>query len=451
MACGPGGSVRETLRDGPRCSLLLAQNANHNTLPFDIWVITLGSILAPILLAFASSPQFSDDRMATRHFSRHGRYARLAGLPVLILLVCLLSGCFSGGLGTVADPLPPSPIPVMGWSTWYGFQTRISDALIRQQAEAMAANGMRQAGYEYVNIDDGWQGYRDSQGFLHPNSSFPDMKALGDYLHSLGFKFGIYTSIGRKTCDGLVGSYGHEAQDAQTFLDWGVDFVKYDLCFMDTDRAPALIAKMSKALRTNEKHPVVLSIVVLSEPWRWAPRLAVNMWRIATDETGTYTDMLRIADTDAPLASFAGKAGWNDPDMLLIGDGGTTLDEDRAQMTLWAMLAAPLISSTDLLQLSSAQLEILTSPEAIAVNQDPEIQQATRVKQGVVDVWLKKLAGGWAIAIINRKEESATYVVDPNELGIKASQAYEVWTKQTITLPSSLTIAAHGCVLLKTL
>jgi alpha-galactosidase len=386
-----------------------------------------------------------------RQFSRYGRYASLAGLSALILLVCLLSGCLLGGFGTVTDPLPPPPHPAMGWSTWYGFQTRISDLVIRQHAQAMISNGMREAGYEYINIDDGWQGFRDSQGFLHPNSKFPDMKALGGYLHSLGFKFGIYTSLGRKSCSGFVGSYGHEAQDAQTFLDWGVDFVKYDLCFLDLDAAQGLVAKMSTALRRNEKHPVVLSIVVLSAPWRWAPGLAVNMWRIATDETGTYANMLQIADTDAPLAPFARKAGWNDPDMLLIGAGGMTLDQNRTQMTLWAMLAAPLISSTDLLQLSSSQLEILTNPDAIAVNQDPEVQQATRVRQGLVDVWRKKLANGWAIAIINRKNQSATYLVNPNELGIKASQAYEVWTKQTVTLPSSLMIAAHGCVLLKTL
>ncbi len=316
----------------------------------------------------------------------------------------------------------------------------------------MLANGMRQAGYEYINIDDGWQGYRDAHGFLHPNPNFPDMKALGDYLHSLGFKFGIYTSLGSKSCDGLVGSFGHEAQDAQTFIDWGVDFVKYDLCYLDAwETAPSLVGKMSTALRKNEKHPVVLSIVVLSEPWRWAPRLAVNMWRIAPDETGTYKNMLRIADADARLAAFAGDVGWNDPDMLLVGAGGVTLDENRTQMTLWAMLAAPLISSTDLLRLSPSQLEVLTDPHAIAVNQDLEVQQATIVRRGVVDVWRKKLADGWAIAIINRKTEPVTYLIDPNDFSVQASEAYEIWTKQTVTLPSSITVAAHGCVFLKTL
>lgn len=340
----------------------------------------------------------------------------------------------------------------MGWSSWYGFQTHISDQLVRQQAEAIIANGMRQAGYEYINIDDGWQGYRDAQGFIHPNPDFPDMKTLASFLHSLGFKFGIYTSLGRKSCDGLVGSYGHEAQDAQTFLDWGVDFVKYDLCFLEAkETAPSLVAKSSKAIRKSETHPVVVSIVVLDKPWHWARGLAVNMWRIAPDQTGTFDNMSRIADTDAPLFPFASKVGWNDPDMLLIGDGGATLEENRTQMTLWTMLAAPLIESTDVSHLSSSQLEILTNPDAIAVNQDPEVQQATKVEVGAVDVWRKQIVNGWAIAIINRKKDPATYFVDPKKLGIQGSQAYDVWNKQTITLPTLVTVAPHGSVLLKTL
>lgn len=390
--------------------------------------------------------------MAVRQCFENGRHLRWAGLAVLLLLGCLLPACLLEGLGTVTDPMPPPPHPAMGWSSWYGFQTHISDQLVRQQAEAMIANGMQQAGYEYINIDDGWQGERDSQGFIQPNSDFPDMKALGSFLHSAGFKFGLYTSLGRKSCDGLVGSYGHEAQDAQTFLDWGVDFVKYDLCDLDSkETAPSLVAKSSKALRQSETHPVVVSIVVLDKPWRWAPGLAVNMWRIAPDQTGTFDNMSRIADTDAPLFPFASKVGWNDPDMLLIGDGGATLDENRTQMTLWAMLAAPLIASTDVLRLSPAQIEILTNPDAIAINQDAEVQQAKKVKEGAVDVWEKALVNGWAIAIINRKKDPATYLVDPKNLGIQASQTYDVWNKQTVTLPTSVTVPPHGSVLLKTM
>jgi len=387
--------------------------------------------------------------MARLHFS-HRRFVFMAVRFAPIVPVVLLLACGSREFAKVIDPLPPPPRPAMGWSSWYGFATHISDPIIRQQAEIIISNGMRQAGYEYINVVDGWQGNRDSQGSLHPNSNFPDMKALGDYLHSRSFKFGIYTSIGRRSCGGFVGSYGHEAQDAQTFLDWGVDFVEYDLCSLDaTDIVPALVAKMAMALRQNEKHPVVLSIVVLGVPWLWAPSLSVNMWRIAPDETGTYKNMLQIADVDAPLAPYAMKVGWNDPDLLLVGNG-MTLDENRTQMTLWAMLAAPLISSTDVLHLSSPQLEILTNPDVIAIDQDPEVQQAARVSQGVVDVWRKKLADGWAIALINRKQQPATYVINPHNLALQGSQAYDVWTKQIVTLPYSVTVAAHGCVLLKT-
>jgi alpha-galactosidase len=204
----------------------------------------------------------------------HRHYVVKAVRLAFIFPVALLLACFSRQFAEVTDPLPPAPHPAMGWSSWYQFATHISDPIIRQQDEAMLSNGMRQAGYEYVNVVDGWQGDRDSRGFLHPNSDFPDMKALGDYLHSRSFKFGIYTSIGRKSCGGLVGSYGHEAQDAQTFIDWGVDFVEYDLCSLDaTDTVPALVAKMATALRQNAKRPVVLSIVVLGAPWLWAPSL----------------------------------------------------------------------------------------------------------------------------------------------------------------------------------
>ena len=380
----------------------------------------------------------------------HRHYVVKAVRLAFIFPVALLLACFSRPFAEVTDPLPPPPHPAMGWSSWYGFATHISDPIIRQQAEAMLSNGMRQAGYEYVNVVDGWQGDRDSRGFLHPNSDFPDMKALGDYLHSRSFKFGIYTSIGRKSCGGLVGSYGHEAQDAQTFIDWGVDFVEYDLCSLDaTDTVPALVAKMATALRQNAKRPIVLSIVVLETPWLWAPSLSVNMWRIARDETGSYKNMLEIADIDAPLAAYARKVGWNDPDLVLVGNG-MKLDENRTQMTLWAMLAAPLISSTDVLHLSSSQLEVLTNPDVIAIDQDPAVQQAIRLRQGVVDVWRKKLADGWAIALINRKQQPATYVVDPHDINLETAQAYEVWTQQTVTLPYSVTVPAHGCVLLKT-
>jgi len=342
----------------------------------------------------------------------------------------------------------------MGWNTFYAFGYNISDSLIRQQAEAMVANGMREAGYVYVNIDDGWQGERDAQGILHPNSNFPDMQALAAYIHSRGLKFGLYSSIGPKTCGGLIGSYGHEEQDAKTLLAWDIDFLKYDLCALN--RSDLLVedsvGRMSRVLRQNEKHPIVLSIVVLKSPWQWAPLLATNMWRIAPDFQGTFQDMLGIVDVDAPLAPYADKEHWNDPDMLQVGHSAMTTDEYRTHMTLWAMLSAPLISSVDLRNIDSTSLSILTNRDAIAINQDSAAQQATRVQQGQIDVWVKNLSTGTAIAIVNRSTMSMTYLVDPSLLhNSSSSQAHEVWTNQTVKLPFTVALAPHSCVLLKTL
>jgi len=372
---------------------------------------------------------------------------------LLLLPGVLLLACGSRQFIPVTDPMPPPPHPPMGWNSWYAFSDKSSDSLIRQQADAMLANGMHQVGYEYVNIDDGWEGERDAQGVLHPNTNFPDMKALGGYLHSRGLKFGIYTSMGPETCTGHVGSYGHEEQDAQTFLDWGVDLVKYDLCAFhpaDVMTEEALVHKMSVALRSKETHPVVLSIVVLQKPWSWAPPLGVNMWRISLDALDNYDNMMQIVDLDARLASYASKTGWNDPDLLQVGGGGMTSDEYRTHMTLWVMLAAPLLSSTDLTSISPSDLETLTNPDVIAINQDIAVHQANRVSHSPdLDVWIKSLASGWAVAIVNRRAQSTTYMFDAKDLGIRARQASEVWTKQTVALPYAFVIPAHGCVLLK--
>jgi len=343
----------------------------------------------------------------------------------------------------------------MGWNSWYAFGESISDSLIRQQADAMIANGMYKAGYNYVNVDDGWQGDRDASGVLHPNSNFPDMKALADYIHARGLKFGIYTSTGVKSCGGLVGSRGHEEQDAQTFLNWGADLVKYDaICDYKTDEATqrSLIRKMSVALRSGETHPIVFSIVMLHSPWDWARSQAVNMWRITPDATDTYADMMRTADVDAGLTRYASNVGWNDPDMLQVGRGGMTTEEYRTHMTLWAMLAAPLLSGTDLRSISPSDLEILINADAIAINQDMEIHQARRVfHTSSLDVWVKTLSIGSAVAFINRGEQSTTLMVNGTDLGTNGLPVYEVWTKQTVSLPHSFTLPAHGCVLLKTL
>jgi alpha-galactosidase len=194
---------------------------------------------------------------------------------------------------------------------------------------------------------------------------------------------------------------------------------------------------------------VILGIVLLQSPWRWTQRFAVNTWRIALDEVDGFDNMLQIADADAPLAPYAGKEGWNDPDMLRVGLGDMNSDEYRTQMTLWAMLSAPLLAGADLRSISPSDLAILTNPDVIAINQDSDAQQASRIQTGVIDVWAKKLNVGQAVAVVNRSDRSLVFAVDPGELGVNATRAYEVWTKQIIALPHSITIPPHGCVLLK--
>ena len=339
----------------------------------------------------------------------------------------------------------------MGWNSWYAFHENITDQLIRTQADAMIASGMVSAGYQYINIDDGWQGQRNSQGVLQSNAGFPDMKALGDYLHSRGLKFGIYTSMGSLTCGGHMGSLGYEQQDAQTFVDWGVDFIKYDRCHLDTSNTQDefRVLRFSQAVRSREKHPVILSIVVLDSPWEWAPVFAVNMWRIAPDATDSFSNMLTISDTDSQLFAYSGAHEWNDPDILQVGHTGMSFEEYRTHMTLWIMLSAPLLAGLDLRNLTPPDLELLTNPDAISINQDPGAKQAQRIQHGALDVWLRVLSKGWAVAVINRSDQALNYTYSPVSLGISATQTYDVWSKQTVSTPRAFLIQPHGSLLLE--
>jgi alpha-galactosidase len=339
----------------------------------------------------------------------------------------------------------------MGWNSWFALGEHITDQMIRTQADAMIASGMLAAGYQYINVDDGWQGERNSEGALQPNAGFPDMKALGDYLHSRGLKFGIYTSMGPQSCSGHVGSAGHEQQDAQTFANWSVDFIKYDRCHLDTGNIQdeIRVLRFSKALRSSEKHPIVLSIVDLQSPWDWAPPLAVNMWRIAPDATDSFSNVLSISDIDSSLFAYSNPHGWNDPDILQIGHNGMSLEEYRTHMTLWIMLSAPLLAGLDLRNLTQADLELLTNSAAIAINQDPGAKQAQRIQHGALDVWLRVLSKGWAIAVINRSDQTASYDYIPGSLGIAATQTHDVWNKGTVSTAQTFLIQPHGSVLLE--
>ena len=338
--------------------------------------------------------------------------------------------------------------PPMGWNSWNHFAEKVTDADVRAAADAMVSSGMRDAGYVYVNLDDTWEGERDSAGNIHPNSKFPDMKALADYIHSKGLKFGIYSSPGPKTCAGYEGSYGHEQQDADTYAAWGIDFLKYDLCGLrdlmgpyenDPKKASRMMrdayVKMHQAL-VKTGRPIVYSICQYGSDavWEWGPEVGGNLWRTTDDISDSFRSMALIGFSQAGLEKFAGPGHWNDPDMLEIGNGGMSPDEYRTQMSLWAMLAAPLLAGNDLGKMDETTRSILMNREVIAVNQDRLGRQGFRL--GPMQVWVRELSGGArALAIFNVVTDDVPQPVTVTfkDLGFKGPvQARDLWAHKDL-------------------
>lgn len=360
-------------------------------------------------------------------------------------------------------PLPPNGLartPPMGFSTWNHFQTKIDDTTIREIADALVSTGMRDAGYVHVNIDDGWQGARDADGVLRPNAKFPDMKALTAYLHDRGLKLGIYTSPGPKSCAGFEGSYGHEEQDARTFAEWGIDYVKHDWCsaglIYDDADMPAVYQKMAEAIRATGR-PMVYSICQYgrADVWKWAAAAGGNLWRTTGDIVDGWQIMSMIGFGQDELAPYGGPGHWNDPDMLEVGNGGMTAVEYRTHLSLWAMQAAPLIAGHDIRKASAETTALLTNRRVIAIDQDPLGKPGRRVVQrGPLEVWTRPLDGGrTAVALFNRGETPARVAATFAELGIAgAVEMTEVWTDRSLEGEGANTIAAdvepHGVALL---
>ncbi len=312
--------------------------------------------------------------------------------------------------------------PPMGWNSWNWFAGKVTDQDIRQAADLMVSSGMRDAGYIYVNIDDTWEGQRDANGVLHTNEKFPDMKALADYVHSKGLKLGIYSSPGDKTCARYEGSLGHEQQDADLYASWGIDYLKYDLCGLRRKMAQdapgdslkqdeimrAAYEKMHQAiLKTGRPMLYSLCQYGFDAVWQWGPEVGANMWRTTEDINPTFDRISELGREQAGLARYAGPGHWNDPDMLEVGNGKLTLDEDRTHMGMWAMLAAPLLAGNNLSQLTPDVTSILTNRDVIAIDQDPLGKQANRVfAEGPIEIWSRPLANGdVAIAIFNFGED----------------------------------------------
>lgn len=321
--------------------------------------------------------------------------------------------------------------PPLGWNSWNHFGCDVDEKLIRETADAMVDSGMKDAGYRYVNIDDCWHGERDEQGFIHPDPErFPSgMKALADYVHSKGLKLGIYSDAGWKTCGGRPGSRGYEFQDAMTYAKWGIDYLKYDWCYTEALSAEGAYMTMRDALRAAGR-PIVFSICEWgdNQPWLWGEKIG-HLWRISGDiypcwdceyDHGDWSawGIMPILDMRKRdnIRKYAGPDHWNDFDMLEVGNG-MRVNEDRAHFSMWAMMASPLIAGNDLRNMSRQTLEILTNRDVIAVDQDPLGIQGFKYMSDAgkveVDFWFKPLADGdWAMAILNRTDESKTVSFD---------------------------------------
>jgi len=373
------------------------------------------------------------------------------GIILTVLGICRLSTML------LAQETRIAQTPPMGWSGFFP-STKSGDELIRAEADAMVSTGMKAAGYEYINVDDCWESGRDSFGNLCPNGRYPDMKALVDYVHSKGLKFGIYSSPGRKTCAGFEGSFGHEDQDAETFAAWGVDFLKYDWCSGSGDQVAAY-RRMSEALKRTGR-PILFALCQYGRErgWAWGASVGGNTWRTTSDialNGISYDDIALVGFEQNGLERFAGPGHWNDPDGLLIGQPGINDDEARTQMSLWCLLASPLITSNDLTQMSPETLAILTNPEVIVVNQDRAGIQGHRVaEEGPLEVWVKPLAdGSKAVGLFNREGAPLPVTVSFCDAGLPASvQLRDLWARKDLGVfqeSFTATVPRHGVVMLK--
>jgi alpha-galactosidase len=372
----------------------------------------------------------------------------------------------------VSLPMPATPVkyngmaktPPMGWNSWNKFRNQVSDKMVREIADAMVRTGMRDAGYTYVNIDDTWEGaHRDGQGNITTNNKFPDMKALADYVHSKGLKLGIYSSPGPKTCAGYLGSYQHEEQDAKTYAAWGIDYLKYDWCsasqVYDNTQATmaAAYAKMGESL-LNSGRTIVYSLCQYGnlDVGEWGEKVGGNLWRTTGDISDRWQSMERIGFELQPGREKYAKPGhWNDPDMLEIGNGGMTDDEYKTHMSLWCILAAPLLAGNDIRDMKQNVVDILMNKEVIAVDQDKLGKQGIRVsKDGTAEVWAKPLAdGGYAVGLFNRGGDTAKVSAKWSDLGIKGShKVRDLWKHQDLGKVAdeyAANVPSHGVVMVR--
>lgn len=381
-------------------------------------------------------------------------------LVIMMLVIAPVVGCaLDNGLAKT---------PPMGWNSWNKFACKgLNEKVVRETADAIASNGMKDAGYQFVILDDCWQTGRDANGnILADAERFPSgMKALGDYIHSRGLKFGIYTDAGTMTCAKRLGSIGHEYQDAKQYANWGVDYLKEDWCnTLPGQNSESSYTLMRDALAASGR-PIVFSICEWgsTKPWLWAGPIG-NLWRSTGDIQDCWdckkdwggNGVAQIIDQMSGLESYAGPGHWNDPDMLEVGNGGMTKEEYRAHFSMWAMFSAPLLAGNDISNMTADTKEILMNKEVIAIDQDPLGQQGRRVKKtGDLEIWSKQLQdGGRAVALLNRGPAAAKMSVAWTDIGYPdalSASVRDLWAAKDTGKQSggySAEVPSHGVVML---
>lgn len=401
-----------------------------------------------------------------------------AGIYVCKITVTDSEDSYSRDLNIVAGKNKLALTPPMGWNSWNVWGLSISDAKVRSAADAMVESGLASYGFRYINIDDGWENGRTADGEILTNDKFPDMKALADYVHSMGLKVGIYSSPGPETCGGYEGSAGHEAQDARTYAEWGMDYLKYDWCSYKIDIAGAGAEVFSDPLvwfkapyeemgrlLDGQERDIVYSICFYGL-WKvetWGEEMGGNLWRTTGDIRDTWKSMSKIGFGQNGLEEYAGPGHWNDPDMLVVGKVGwgpdlhktrLTPDEQVTHMTLWSILAAPLLLGNDMADMDAFTKDLLTNHEVLEVNQDPLGEQGSRrAKNGKTEVWSRPLWDGTvAVGLFNRGEDEKEVIAKWQDLGISGKQPVrDLWRHKDLggfAGSFSAKVPAHGAMLL---
>ena len=397
-----------------------------------------------------------------------------AKIPAFLCAVaCICSVCLIASKAARAADNELALTPPMGWNSWNKFGCNVSEDLIKSMADATVSSGMKDAGYQYVVIDDCWQVSRDNSGNIVADPQrFPDgIKALADYVHSKGLKFGIYSDAGTKTCAKRPGSRGHEYQDASQYAAWGVDYLKYDWCNTGTEDAQAAYTTMSDALKATGR-PIVFSLCEWGshKPWLWGAEAGGNLWRTTGDIKDRWSGMQKwpngtccsngvvdIVDQQVGLESYAGPGHWNDPDMLEVGNGGMTTTEYRSHFTMWCLLAAPLIAGNDLRSMTPETHDILTNKEVIAVDQDRLGREGRRVwKEGDLEVWSKEMQdGSRAVVLLNRSQADQEIPARWEQIGYPGhltAAVRDLWAGKDLgkfTGSFRAAVPSHGVVMVK--